>query len=169
MDLGFIVPPKIISGDDLLVQAAQEMRKLGLSLAGVLQHNPLAKGADRCEMVLEILRANDQLLISQDLGPMSKGCRLNASALEQAVGLVMTSLAQQKSDMLIINKFGKQEVDGRGFRPAIAMALEEEVPVLVMVRPESLQNFQDFIGDMGQEIVPDLQAIMLWVKGVLGR
>jgi nucleoside-triphosphatase THEP1 len=168
MDLGFIVPPKIISGDDLLVQAAQEMRKLGLSLAGVVQH-PLAKGAGRCEMVLEILRANDQLLISQDLGPMSKGCRLNASALEQAVGLVMISLAQQKSDMLIINKFGKQEVDGRGFRPAIAMALEEEVPVLVMVRPESLQNFQDFIGDMGQEIVPDLQAIMLWVKGVLGR
>ena len=169
MDLGFIVPPKIISGDDLLVQAAQEMRKLGLSLAGVVPHNPLAKGAGRCEMVLEILRANDQLLISQDLGPMSKGCRLNASALEQAVGLVMISLAQQKSDMLIINKFGKQEVDGRGFRPAIAMALEEEVPVLVMVRPESLQNFQDFIGDMGQEIVPDLQAIMLWVKGVLGR
>ena len=169
MDLGFIVPPKIISGDDLLVQAAQEMRKLGLSLAGVVQHNPLGKGAGRCEMVLEILRANDQLLISQDLGPMSKGCRLNASALEQAVGLVMISLAQQKSDMLIINKFGKQEVDGRGFRPAIAMALEEEVPVLVMVRPESLQNFQDFIGDMGQEIVPDLQAIMLWVKGVLGR
>jgi nucleoside-triphosphatase THEP1 len=169
MDLGFIVPPKIISGDDLLVQAAQEMRKLGLSLAGVVQHNPLEKGAGRCEMVLEILRANDQLLISQDLGPMSKGCRLNASALEQAVGLVMISLAQQKSDMLIINKFGKQEVDGRGFRPAIAMALEEEVPVLVMVRPESLQNFQDFIGDMGQEIVPDLQAIMLWVKGVLGR
>ncbi|HCK08169.1 MAG TPA: 3-dehydroquinate dehydratase, partial [Rhodobacter sp.] len=42
-------------------------------------------------------------------------------ALEQAVGLVMISLAQQKSDMLIINKFGKQEVDGRGFRPAIAM------------------------------------------------
>ena len=169
MDLGFIVPPKIISGDDLLVQAAQEMRKLGLSLAGGVQHNPLAKGADRCEMVLEILRANDQLLISQDLGPMSKGCRLNASALEQAVGFVMTSLAQQKSDMLIINKFGKQEVDGRGFRPAIAMALEEEVPVLVMVRPESLQNFQDFIGDIGQEIVPDLQAIMLWVKGVVGR
>ena len=169
MDLGFIVPPKIISGDDLLVQAAQEMRKLGLCLAGVVQHNPLAKGADRCEMVLEILRANDQLLISQDLGPMSKGCRLNASALEQAVGFVMTSLAQQKSDMLIINKFGKQEVDGRGFRPAIAMALEEEVPVLVMVRPESLQNFQDFIGDIGQEIVPDLQAIMLWVKGVVGR
>ena len=169
MDLGFIVPPKIISGDDLLVQAAQEMRKLGLRLAGVVQHNPLAKGAGRCEMVLEILRANDQLLISQDLGPMSKGCRLNASALEQAVGLVMTSLAQQKSDMLIINKFGKQEVDGRGFRPAIAMALEEEVPVLVMVRPESLQNFQDFIGDIGQEIVPDLQAIMLWVKGVVGR
>ena len=169
MDLGFIVPPKIISGDDLLVQAAQEMRKLGLSLAVVVQHNPLAKGAGRCEMVLEILRANDQLLISQDLGPMSKGCRLNTSALEQAVGLVMTSLAKQKSDMLIINKFGKQEVDGRGFRHAIAMALEEEVPVLVMVRPESLQNFQDFIGDMGQEIVPDLQAIMLWVKGVLGR
>ena len=169
MDLGFIVPPKIISGDDLLVQAAQEMRKLGIRLTGVVQHNPLAKGAGRCEMVLEILRANDQLLISQDLGPMSKGCRLNASALEQAVGFVMTSLAQQKSDMLIINKFGKQEVDGRGFRPAIAMALEEEVPVLVMVRPESLQNFQDFIGDIGQEIVPDLQAIMLWVKGVVGR
>ena len=168
MDLGFIVPPKIISGDDLLVQAAQEMHKLGIRLTGVVQHNPLAKGADRCEMVLEILRANDQLLISQDLGPMSKGCRLNASALEQAVGLVMTSLAQQKSDMLIINKFGKQEVDGRGFRPAIAMALEEEVPVLVMVRPESLQNFQDFIGDIGQEIDPDLQAIMLWVKGVVG-
>ena len=109
MDLGFIVPPKIISGDDLLVQAAQEMRKLGIRLTGVVQHNPLAKGADRCEMVLEILRANDQLLISQDLGPMSKGCRLNASALEQAVGLVMISLAQQKCALPIsINLVSKK-------------------------------------------------------------
>ena len=48
------------------------------------------------------------LRISQALGPSARGCRLDAAALEVAVGLVSTRLAEG-ADLLILNKFGKHE------------------------------------------------------------
>ena len=43
-------------------------------------------------------------------------------ALEQAVALTQSALSQG-ADLLIVNKFGKHEADGRGMRPLIGEAL----------------------------------------------
>ena len=51
------------------------------------------------------------------------------------------------TDLLIINKFGKQEAAGRGFRDFIAAAMAEEIPVLIAVAPELVAAFTGFAGD----------------------
>jgi hypothetical protein len=81
-------------------------------------------------MDVRVLPNGPILRISQNLGSVSKGCRLDPAALEAAVGLVEARL-DPNVDLLIINKFGKHEADGRGFRTVIAAALDLEIPVLV--------------------------------------
>jgi hypothetical protein len=62
------------------------------------------------------------LRISQDLGRASRGCRLDRRPWKKQVGLVSASMVQG-ADLLIINKFGKHEAEGRGFRMVVAEAL----------------------------------------------
>mgnify|MGYP001818989537 CR=1 FL=1 len=66
--------------------------------------------------------------IPQDLGLASKGCRLDPNV-----------------DLLSIDKLGKHEADGRGFRTIIADALELDVPVLVGVNTLNLSAFEGFV------------------------
>ena len=165
MKLGYITPCNHTSVDSLLVAAVQALKAQSLRLAGVVQHNPTPLGAAHCHMDLEILLQSDILRISQDLGALAKSCRLDTGALEQAVGLVLSDLSGQDStkiDLLIINKFGKSESEGRGFRPVIAAALEQAIPVLIAVRIASLPAFFDFAADLGQEAAPELPAILAW-------
>jgi len=163
--LGYLVPPDGVSADDLLVALVARLRVAGVRVAGAIQHNAEADDRGRCHMDLEVLTGHRILRISQDLGAMAQGCRLDPGALEEAVALVLAALGGQgdaRPDLVVINKFGKQEIDGRGFRPVIAAALEADVPVLVAVRPASLAAFQTFTDGFGEDVSPDLEALVAW-------
>jgi len=116
--------------DLILARLATDLATRGLRLCGTVQINTNRTGANPCDMDVRVLSDGPVLRISQDLGPSARGCRLDPEALEAAVGLVAASLATG-ADLLIVNKFGKHEAEGHGFRHVIAEALAMEVPVLV--------------------------------------
>jgi ABC-type sugar transport system substrate-binding protein len=99
--------------------------------------------------------------INQVLGEESRGCRLNPAALEEAVALVETAL-ERSPDLLIINKFGKHEAEGRGFRPLIAEALARDIPVLLGVNALNSQAFEEFSGGYAEEIVANAEDLAAW-------
>jgi hypothetical protein len=66
------------------------------------------------------------------------------------------------SDLLVINKFGKQESLGRGLRPAIAMAVELGIPVLVGVNGLNLPDFMSFTSGEATRIGAEPAAILAW-------
>ena len=106
------------------------------------------------------------LRISQDLGALAEGCRLDADALETAVAEVQRRLPGAQA--LIVNKFGKQEQTGRGFVPLIAEALEAGIPVLVGVNAMNLPGFLDFAGDMGVALPADAEQAAHWLRQACG-
>ena len=53
----------------------------------------------------------------------------------------------ERVDLLIINKFGKEEAHGRGLRAAIAEALIAEIPLVIGVSTQNLRDFLTFVGD----------------------
>lgn len=168
MKLGYLVAPEGVPVDALLVALAARLRAAGIRVAGAVQHNDAIGVGGRCHMDLEILTGSQVLRISQELGALARGCRLDPGALEAAVALVLDAVKGQgaaRPDVVIINKFGKQEIDGRGFRPVIAAALEADVPVLVAVRPASLAAFQTFVDGFGEDVSPELEALVDWAKG----
>ena len=117
-------------------------------------------------MLLEELSSGRKLPISQRLGPESVACRLDGAALEEVVHLVERSLAEAP-DILILNKFGRQESEGKGLRQAIAHALEMGVPVLVGLNRSYLSAWQDFAGEEGELLATDYDAIMRWCAEAL--
>ncbi|WP_297774731.1 DUF2478 domain-containing protein [uncultured Roseovarius sp.] len=151
--------------DLLLYDLARAARARGLSLAGTVQVNSNC-GDDRpCDMDVEVLPDGPVIRISQSLGPGAKGCRLDPSQLELAVAAAEARLAAG-CDLVIVNKFGKHEAEGRGFRGLIGEALARDVPVLVGVNRLNIPHFLDFIGagaDLRQPVLPDL---LEWLDGV---
>lgn len=150
-------------GTDLLLAGlAERLAVSGLRLCGVVQINSDC-GPDRpCDMDVRVLPGGPDLRISQSLGPGARGCRLDPEALETAVGHAGVRLAEG-ADLLIVNKFGKHESEGRGFRPLIAEAAAQGVPVLVGLNRTNRAAFLEFAGDMATEVAPDEAALLAWV------
>jgi hypothetical protein len=155
------------SGDRLLVEVVTRLQGQGLRLCGSVQFNSESPGAARCDMDLRLLTGADTVRISQNLGRASTGCRLDPGALERAVGLVAATL-DAAPDLLVVNKFGKQEVEGRGFRPLIGEALARGIPVLTSVTAGNRAAFLAFCDGLAEELVPSVDAICGWAEAQAG-
>jgi len=143
------------AGDRLLTATAERLAAAGLRLAGAVQINTEISPGCECDMDLRILGdAGPLVRITQSLGAGSQACRLDTGALAQAVARTETVL-DRGAELLIVNKFGKQECFGRGFRDTIARALAAGIPVLVHVPDEQLPGFRDFAGDLAEELRPE--------------
>jgi len=167
--LGYVCATGRGASDGLLfgVAAALSGRK---TLFGVVQINSEADPDRPCHMDLAVLGTDAVIRISQFLGTGSSGCRLDTAGLETAVGLVETALLRAPPDLvpdlMIINKFGKLECDGRGFRPLIGQALAMGIPVLTSVSALNLPCFLDFAQDLATPLDPDPRTVLDWcVKG----
>ena len=116
-------------------------------------------------MDLRVLGRSDVVRISQNLGEQATGCRLDPDGLETAVGLVETTL-ERRPRLLILNKFGKAEIEGRGFRPLIGQALEQGIPVLMGLKALNRDGFDAFAQGMAQTLPADLDAVLAWSRAI---
>lgn len=151
---------------DLLLQRfAEHAMRLGLRVCGTVQINTDRPTSHACDMDIKVLPDGPVLRISQSLGPEARGCRLDPAALETAVAEVERSL-RAGADLLIINKFGKMEAEGRGLRGAIAEAVARGIPVLAGVNGLNETALGDFAGEMTQPVSPELGALSAWLGAV---
>lgn len=151
--------------DILLSEFASRLIAQGVRVGGVVQSNTTCTDNDLCDMDVRVMPDGPVFRISQSLGAGSRGCRLNPDALEQAVGHVSESLnaaSRQLPQLLIVNKFGKHEADGRGFRPLIADAMMAGVPVLTAVNPTNHAAFEEFAQGMETCLPGQLPALLDW-------
>ena len=153
--------------DRLMSEAADTLEAEGLRLSGivkVLQEEPV--GDHHCDMDVRVLSDGRKIRITQSLGNEAQGCRLNPEAIAEAVAAVDQADVADV-DAFLLNKFGPEEAEGRGFRNAIADALEKGVPVLLGlgVGEATRKGFQEFAGDMAVELQPEPDALLEFVRG----
>lgn len=150
--------------DRLISEAAAALEARGLRLRGivkVLQDRP--EGAHHCDMDVRVLPGGGVIRITQSLGPEAEGCRLNPAAIAEAVAAVEAS-KEAPADLFVLNKFGPEEAEGRGFRAAIADALSRGTPVLVGLGggAQSRAAFAQFSAGLAEALPADLGAIVDW-------
>ena len=161
MKLAYTMAPGRGDTDLVLERLAADLAARGLRCRGTVQINSERADAGPCDMDVRVLPDGAVLRISQDLGPRARGCRLAPAALETAVAMVAASLSSG-ADLLIVNKFGKQEAEGRGMAPLIADALERNLPVLLGVNGLNLPAFQTFAGGLETALAADIDQVVEW-------
>lgn len=142
--------------DELIASVAERLAAKGLRLAGTVQSNHDRPDRKKCDMDLCVLPDGPTVRISEDRGELARGCILDSGALEQTVFEVERRL--DGADILIVNKFGKRESEGKGLAPVIAEALHRDMPVLVGVNGLNLAAFLAFAGEEieGLATCPDI-------------
>lgn len=128
----------------------------GCTVAGFVERKVAVPGHHRCDMVLEEVASGARISISQKRGLHARGCMLDTAELTRAEGLARTALEDAPA-LLVINKFGKSEAEGGGFRALIAEALSREVPILIAVPSRNLDAWRAFVGTLAAEI--DIAAL----------
>ena len=152
--------------DNVLAQTARRLKQEGLRLAGAIQWNEPIAGRRRCRMTLEDLASGRRILTSEDRGPQARGCHLDTSALEEAAVLAAASVGP-RTGLVIVNRFGKQEIAGRGFRQVIEAAVLLGLPVLAGVSEQNFPSWQAFSGEEAECLPLSLEAVLFWCGSVL--
>lgn len=167
MKIAYTMAPGRGDTDQLLFTLAQDLAAEGYRTCGTVQINT-DRGGHPCDMDVQVLPDGPVLRISQNLGAEAKGCRLDPAVLETAVGLVEMQL-KTAPELLIVNKLGKHEADGRGFRTVIAEAISRDIPVLVGVNSLNLGAFQEFVGLEATALAPSRKVLVSWLQAALGK
>jgi nucleoside-triphosphatase THEP1 len=169
--LGYIHSAERGTTNAVLTDLAARLQAEGRRVAGLVQTRAPGDDAHPCDMELTCLPDGPSFAIAQQLGRGSRGCRMDLDALETAVANVAAALEPGASgrgaDVLIINKFGSQEAQGRGFCDGIGRALELGIPVVTIVNPLNITTFLDFAGDYAHALPGDAAQVYDWVSSQL--
>lgn len=147
--------------DRTMEDFANALARQGIRVCGIVQTNTNCAEGERCDMDVRVLPDGPVLRISQNLGKGSRGCRLDPEALETAVASVARSM-QDGCDIFLLNKFGKQEADGRGFRDLIAEALSRDATVVTGVNGANTVALDAFTDGGATYVRPDVDHLLTW-------
>jgi hypothetical protein len=145
---------------------ADRLRQAGYTLAGAVQHNKAETSSPCSDMVLEDLATGQRLEISTPLARAGGGCRLDATALEDATGVISAAL-DHPVDLVIVNRFGKQEIMGNGLRSMMEAAVARDIPLLTALNDVHRPAWDDFAAGVANILPPDAAAIERWCRAVL--
>ncbi|NHB77005.1 DUF2478 domain-containing protein [Rhodobacter calidifons] len=151
--------------DALIAETAAILAADGVRLAGTVQSNIERPDRRKCDMDLAVLPDGPVVRISEDRGDLARGCTLDSGALEQTVVAVQNRLPG--AEVLIVNKFGKREAEGKGMVPVIADALELGLPVLIGVNGLNLAAFLAFAGEGVTALPADPRQVANWCKAMI--
>ncbi len=149
--------------DALFKTLVLRSRTLGLTLAGVLQHQAFEGGNRRCDVILEDLATGHRTALFENRGAGARGCRLDEAALAEATARVEGSL-ENAPQLLVLNKFGKVECEGGGLRDLIASAIDREIPVVIGVPRCNLAAWRDFAGEFAIELPDHAREVERWLE-----
>jgi hypothetical protein len=149
--------------DAVFTTLVPQLTLAGLSVRGVVQVTQPSESARRPCIVLRDVHDGAITVISEDRGPFAVSCRLDNAGLAGVAGRLMAAL-DTSPDLLVLNRFGKTECEGGGFRDVISAALLRGIPVLIGVREERVSDWRAFHGGLGQELPTDAAVLATWVR-----
>jgi hypothetical protein len=152
--------------DRVLEDTAHTLQARGYRVGGYLQRQAPATDGCCAPMYLEHIENGERSCISQALGAGARGCRLDPRALARLSASLLAEL-EAGMQLLVLNRFGKGESEGQGFRALIERAFQGGIPVLTAVRPGYMQAWRAFGGDYAQELRLDRGHVLAWCLSAL--
>ena len=112
-----------------------------------------------------LVHSGEKILLAQDFDPGASGCRLDLARLQNAGARVADAL-EAGADLLIVNRFGKRERDGKGLAHLIERALYADIPAVIAVSSQHFEDWIKFVDGMSVKLHCDRAALRAWWDGV---
>jgi nucleoside-triphosphatase THEP1 len=139
------------------------LRDAGVVVAGIVPYQPHSRDlAEGCDMEVEDLASRIILQLSEDREIRTEGCRLDPAALHEAAALISASF-RKSPQLVILNKFGRMEVEGEGLRDVICDAVELGIPVVVGVPERHIEPWRTFTNGLAEEAAIDSPCVSQWL------
>ncbi|MFA5951711.1 MAG: DUF2478 domain-containing protein [Hyphomicrobium sp.] len=160
------------SGEDdvdvLIGSFAADLICEGHRIGGVVQQNGNGNGGPRDLMTMIDLMTGRAIPICQTLGPGAQSCKLDPSGIAEAAVSVSRAIAESV-ELVIVNKFSKQEAAGGGLRAEIAEAVVAGLPILTAVPDKCYDAWIQFTGGFGTTLACERRVIDAWWREMSGR
>ena len=139
-----------LAADRFISDLGYKIREAGIAVAGIVQHNKFIRDRTKCDMEVEELASGTVLQLSEDRGKEARGCRLDRGALSEAAALLSASL-ENGPELVILNKFGKLEAEGRGLRDTLSDVVQLGTPIVVGVPYRNIEQWRVFTEGLAEE------------------
>ena len=154
--------------DTILADFGEDLVRRGVAIGGIVQRNSKDDGGKLCGMAVIDLMTGHRIGISQTLGSGSGACKLDSAGLAEASRAVRQAI-ESDVDLIVVNKFSKQEAGGRGLRAEIAEAIQSGKPLLTAVPASCMEAWQEFTGDRGTTLLCAREVIEDWWREISTR
>jgi hypothetical protein len=162
-DLAALVYAPHHDPDALLLAFCAQLRRDGYRPVGLVQAGHCRGGESDLSAML--LHTNERIRLVQDLGSCAEGCRLDVGKLLTAGSRVATAI-DHCADLVVINRFGRMEREGKGLSFLIDVAIEADVPVVIAVPEARFPDWVKFSGGMSIKLACDGSALLHWWNGL---
>ena len=150
--------------DAVLRDFAAELNAAGHRVVGMVQTGQCADSS----LSAVLVHTGEVLLLSQPATSPGSGCKLDISRLQDAATRV-TGAMETGADLVIVNRFGKRERDGKGLARVIDRALDADIPVVIAVSSKSFPDWIKFADGMSVKLACSREALDAWWSAVSAR
>src|ERR1700748_3694432 len=164
-DLAALVYEQDQDPDEILRDFAAELNRRGYRAVGLVQ---LGHHCVDDNLSAMLVHTGEQLPMFQDLGSCSAGCRLDGGQLRGAVQQIATAI-DEGADLVIINRFGRQEREGKGLTYLVERALSADIPVVIAVPRHRFADWIRFADGMSVKLNCDRDSLHAWWDRVAAR
>jgi Protein of unknown function (DUF2478) len=165
-DLAALVYEQDQNPDEILRDFASDLNARGYRAVGLVQtgHHCL----DTPQLSAMLLHTGEELRLFQDLGACATGCRLDVGQLLNA-GARIANAIDHGADLLIVNRFGRQEREGKGLSYLVERALSADIPVVIAVPSHRFADWIRFADGMSVRLRCDREALDAWWQALSTR
>ena len=164
-DLAALVYEPHQNPDVVLRAFANDLNTHGHRAVGLVQ---LGHHCVDSELSALLVHTGEQVSLLQDLGSCATGCRLDIGRLLEA-GMRIADAIKTGADIVIINRFGKQEREGKGLSYLIERALDADIPVVIAVSSHRFADWIKFASGMSVKLACDRASLDAWWRAVSRR
>jgi nucleoside-triphosphatase THEP1 len=154
--------------NQILLEVVARLREEAAEIGGVLQEAERTDDGLCATLNVVDIRFGEKARITEDRGRNARGCKLDPRGLAR-IGPCIEDAIKADVDLLVINRFGRAESEGRGLLPYVCDAIGAGIPVLTAVREPYIAPWQAFHGGLATDLPPSAESVLAWFRGVRRR
>lgn len=165
-DLAAMVYERDEDPDRVLREFASDLNIRGHRAVGLVQTCHHCVDAPKLSAML--VHTGEERPLFQNLGVGATGCKLDVGQLLDA-GADIAGAIEQGADLVIVNRFGRQECEGKGLLYLVERALSADIPVVIAVPSHRFADWIKFADGMSVKLRCDRHALEAWWSAASAR